>query len=131
MVPLSVSFLLPFLGWAFPGVLRGGFVCSICVFIPPLGCIARVVGFFVSGCVVCLFFVMFFLVFHFVCFELRSFAFYVFFFGSFPSCMFSVLISGGVFAFGCIAAFAPGFASGCVLFVGCFVFLWRISFLSL
>ena len=55
VVPLSVSFLLPFLGWAFPGVLRGGFVCSICVFIPPLGCIARVVGFFVFGCVVCLF----------------------------------------------------------------------------
>ena len=35
--------------------------------------------------------------------------------------MFYVLISGGVFAIGCIASFAPGFASGGLLFVGCFV----------
>ena len=45
--------------------------------------------------------------FHFVCFELRSFAF-CFAFCSFPSCMFDVLIPGGVFAFACIASFAQG-----------------------
>ena len=48
--------LFPVWGWAFPGVLRGGFVCSLCIFrISLLVYIVRVVGFFVFCCVVCFF----------------------------------------------------------------------------